>query len=69
LLEHGNPYTTQFEIPVFEGREMNIGNRIDIEKDSNARFKGIIKTLAYSIDLRSGRNSILVAAKGVGFGI
>lgn len=69
LLEHGNPYTTQFEIPLFEGREMNIGDRIDIERDSNRTFGGIIKTLTYSIDLRSGRNSILVAAKGVGFGI
>ncbi len=69
LLEHGNPYMTQFEIPLFEGKDMNIGDRIDIEKDSNTRFSGIIKKLAYSIDLRTGENSIVVAAKGVGFGI
>jgi hypothetical protein len=69
LLEHGNPYTTQFEIPVYEGKHMNIGDRINIERDSNVRFSGLIKRLTYSINLQTGANSILVGAKGVGFGI
>lgn len=69
LLEHGSPYTTQFEVPLFEGKQFNIGDRIDIERDSNIRFSGIVKTLTYSINLRNGENSILVVAKGVGFGI
>ena len=69
LLEHGNPYTTQFEIPVFEGKHMNIGDRINIERGSSTRFSGIIKTLNYSLNLKDGANSILVGAKGVGFGI
>jgi hypothetical protein len=69
LLEHGNPYTTQFEIPVFVGKAYEIGDRINIERDSNIRFSGIIKKLIYSINLATGKNAILVAAKGVGFGI
>ena len=69
LLEHGNPYTVSFRIPLFVGKDMNIGDRIDIERDSNTRFSGIIKKLIYSINLANGENSILVDAKGVGFGI
>jgi hypothetical protein len=69
LLEHGNPYTAQMEIPVFTGKTMNTGDRIDIENDSGVRFSGLIKTLNYSINLATGDNSIFVVAKGVGFGI
>ncbi|MCP4253875.1 MAG: hypothetical protein GY775_10775, partial [Candidatus Scalindua sp.] len=43
LLEHGNPYTAQFEMPVFEGSTAQIGDRIDIERDSSIIFSGIIK--------------------------
>lgn len=69
LLEHGNPYTAQFQIPVFEGKHFNIGDRLNIERDSVVRFSGLIKTLTYSINLATGENSIFVVAKGVGFGI
>ncbi len=69
LLEHGNPYTARFEIPVFEGKNLNIGDFLNIENDSSVKFSGLIKTLSYSINLRSGQNSIFVVAKGVGFGI
>ncbi len=69
LLEHGNPYTTQFELPVYVGRSLNIGDRLDIERDSETRFSGIVKRLSYSINLQTGKNLILVVAKGVGFGI
>jgi hypothetical protein len=69
LLEHGNPYTANFEIPVFEGKSLNIGDRINIERDSSTRFIGLIKTLSYSINLATGQNGIRVVAKGVGVGI
>lgn len=69
LLEDGNPYTCRFEIPVFVGKDMNIGDRIDIKKDVNVLFSGIIKTLNYTINLTNGENSIFAVAKGVGFGI
>ncbi len=69
LLEQGNPYTIRFEIPVFVGKNMNIGDFLNIENDSVVRFSGLIKTLSYSINLQSGQNSIFVVAKGVGFGI
>jgi len=69
LLEHGNTYTCQFEIPLFEGRALNIGDRINIEKDSLIRFVGIIKKLSYTINLTDGQNAIVVSAKGVGQGI
>ncbi|MCP4989383.1 MAG: LamG domain-containing protein [Colwellia sp.] len=69
LLEHGNPYTCQFEVPVFEGKTFNIGDRINIERDSSTRFAGIIKKLSYTINLTDGQNAIAVNAKGVGFGI
>ena len=69
LLEEGNPYTCQYEIPVYVGKDMNIGDRIDIKKDVNVLFSGIIKTLNYAINLTNGENSIFAVAKGVGFGI
>ena len=69
LLEHGNPYTAQFELPVFEGKDMNIGDRVNIERDLSVRFAGIIKILSYSINLLNGENSIFITAKGVGLGI
>jgi hypothetical protein len=69
LLEHGNPYTASFQIPVFEGRSLNIGDRLNIEKQGLERFYGIIKTLSYSINLVTGQNAIRVGAKGVGIGI
>jgi hypothetical protein len=69
LLEHGNPYSTRFEIPVFVGKDLNIGDFLNIERDSAIRFSGLIKTLSYSINLQNGENSIFVTAKGVGFGI
>jgi hypothetical protein len=69
LLEHGNPYTAQFDIPVFEGKSLNIGDRVTIQKNSNDRFYGLIKTLSYSINLATGQNAIRVGAKGVGIGI
>ena len=69
LLEDGNPYACQYEIPVYVGKDMNIGDRIDIMKDVNVLFSGIIKTLNYRINLTNGENSIFATAKGVGFGI
>jgi len=69
LLEHGNPYTAQFEIPVFEGRTAQIGDRIDIERDSNIIFSGIIKRLQYYLNLADGENRIVVNTRGVGRGI
>ncbi len=69
LLEEGNPYTCQFEIPVYVGKDMNIGDRIDIKKDVNVLFSGLIKTLKYTVNLTNGENSIFAVAKGVGFGI
>ncbi len=69
LLEEGNPYTCQFEIPVYVGKDMNLGDRIDIMKDVNILFSGLIKTLNYTVDLTNGENSIFAVAKGVGFGI
>jgi hypothetical protein len=69
LLEEGNPYTCQFEIPVYVGKDMNIGDRIDIMKDVNVLFSGLIKTLNYTVNLTNGENSIFAVAKGVGFGI
>ncbi len=69
LLEQGNPYTCQFEVPVFVAKDMNIGDRIDIKRSSNVLFSGIIKTLNYTVNLTNGDNGIFVNAKGVGFGI
>ncbi len=69
LLEHGNPYTAQFEMPVFEGSTAQIGDRIDIERDSNIIFSGIIKRLQYSLNCADGQNRIVVNSRGVGRGI
>ncbi len=69
LLEHGNPYTASFEMPLFEGKDAQIGDRMDIERGGDVIFSGIIKTLTYNVDTNSGINSLLVGAKGVGRGI
>jgi hypothetical protein len=69
LLERGNPYTAQFEIPVFVGKDANIGDRLDIKRDGNIVFSGIIKRLNYNINLEQGQNRILVGAKGIGRGM
>ena len=69
LLEYGNPYTAQFEIPVFVGRNAQIGNRVDIQRSNSTIFSGIIKTLNYQMDLADGNNKIVVGAKGIGKGM
>jgi len=69
LLEHGNPYTAQFEIPVFTGKTAQIGSRVDIQRNSSTIFSGIIKRLNYSMDLKNGINKITVGARGIGKGI
>ncbi|MEE9356229.1 MAG: LamG domain-containing protein [Methylococcaceae bacterium] len=69
LLEHGNPYTVAFEMPVFEGKDAQIGNRVDIQRNQGTIFSGIIKRLNYKMDLNNGVNSIIVGAKGIGKGI
>lgn len=69
LLERGNPYTVQFEIPIFVGKNTDTGDRIDIKSNGNIIFSGIIKRLNYSINLEQGQNRILVSARGIGRGM
>lgn len=69
LLERGNPYMAQFEIPVFVGKDANIGDRLDIKRDGNIVFSGIIKKMKYTINLEQGQNRIIVGAKGIGKGM
>jgi hypothetical protein len=69
LLEHGNPYTAQFEIPVFEGKDAQIGKRVDIKRGAGTIFSGIIKRLNYTMNLENGDNKITVRANGIGKGI
>jgi hypothetical protein len=69
LLEKGNPYSAQFQVPVFEGKSAQIGSRVDINRDGNAIFSGIIKKLRYRINLENGQNEILVQARGIGKGM
>ncbi len=69
LMENGNPYTATFEMPLFEGRNANIGDRLEIKRSGNVIFIGMIKTLSYSVDTTSGKNTLSVRAKGVGVGI
>ncbi len=69
LLERGNPYTANFEIPIFVGKNADTGDRIDIKSNGNIIFSGIIKKLNYNINLEQGQNSIIISARGVGRGI
>ena len=69
LLEHGNPYTAQFDIPVYQGKDSQIGNRVDIKRGGVVIFSGIIKNLNYTMNLDTGKNKITVIAKGIGKGI
>jgi hypothetical protein len=69
LLEKGNPYSAQFQIPLFEGKSAQIGGRVDINRDGNAIFSGIVKKLRYRINLENGQNEILVLARGIGKGM
>ncbi len=69
LNEAGNVYSAKFEIPIFKGKDANIGDNLKINRDGEAIFTGIIKTLGYSINTANGENVLVVNSKGVGIGI
>jgi hypothetical protein len=69
LTERGNIYTSNGVIPMHEAAAMNIGNKINNEKASATRFKGVIKRLEYSLNTETAEAPVAVTAKGIGIGI
>ncbi|GJQ59793.1 MAG: hypothetical protein D8M57_13265 [Candidatus Scalindua sp. AMX11] len=69
LTEFGNVYDMSCEVPLHEAAAYQIGDKINVERSSSVIFKGIIKTLNYSINTKNGRSPVGLTAKGVGFNI
>ncbi len=69
LTDRGNFYKARFDMPLHESVGMEIGDKLNIEKVSVARFKGIIKELDYSLDTETAQATASVVANGVGIGI
>lgn len=69
LCEHGNVYEMACEIPLHLASSYQIGDKINVERSSSVIFKGVIKSLDYSINTESGNSPVVLTAKGVGFNI
>ena len=69
LTERGNIYNASCEVPLHLAKTMQIGDKINIERSSTAIFKGIIKTLNYSLNTETAESPVGIEAKGVGVGI
>ena len=69
LTERGNVYEMNCEIPLHEAKSMKIGDKINVEKDGDTIFKGVIKSLSYSVNTESANSLVAIMAKGVGIGI
>ncbi len=69
LLERGNVYQVQLEIPLYEGKTANVGDKLLIQRDGGYIFNGMIKVLNYSISTNTGVNNLVIIARGVGIGI
>lgn len=69
LTEYGNCYDVSCDVPLHEAAAYQIGDKINIERSSSVIFKGVIKTLNYSIDTEEAASVVGVSARGVGFNI
>jgi hypothetical protein len=69
LTDRGNFYKASFLMPLHESATMEIGDKLNIEKTSITRFKGIIKELNYSLNTETAEATTGVTVKGVGIGI
>lgn len=69
LCEHGNVYEMACEVPLHEAAAFQIGDKINVERSSSVIFKGVIKSLDYSINTESANSPVAITAKGVGFTI
>ena len=57
------------EVPLHMAAAYEIGDKINVERNSSVIFKGIIKTLDYQIDTNNASSPVGITAKGVGFNI
>lgn len=69
LTELGNVYSMSCEIPIHTAGAMEIGDKINVKRGVDTIFKGIIKTLDYSLNTETAESPVGIEAKGVGFGI
>jgi len=69
LCEHGNVYEMACEVPLHEASAYQIGDKINVERSSSVIFRGVIKSLDYSINTDSANSPVAITAKGVGFNI
>jgi hypothetical protein len=69
LTERGNIYKATCEMPLHKAPAMQIGDKINIKRSGSVVFKGIIKTLDYSLNTETAEAPVSIEAKGVGVGI
>ncbi len=69
LTERGNFYRADFLMPLHESANINIGDKLNIQKSSTDKFIGIVKQLNYSLNTNTAEATTEVMAKGIGVGI
>ncbi len=69
LTEAGNFYNLSCERPLHMVSAMQIGDKVNIKRGTDTIFKGLSKTLAYSLDTETAEAPVGIEARGIGFGI
>lgn len=69
LVEYGNVYFANGQVPIYAGNSMNIGDKIDIYDNGNELFSGLIKVLKYQLNMDTGKNTLFMGMQGIGFTI
>ncbi len=69
LVEFGNVYFSNGQIPIYAGESMKIGDKVDIYNLESELFSGLIKVLRYDLNMSTGKNTINMGMQGVGFAI
>jgi hypothetical protein len=69
LVEHGNVYFSNCQIPIYAGKSMNIGDKISIVDGSDELLQGLTKVLRYTLNTQTGKNTINIGIQGVGITI
>ena len=66
LVEHGNISTASLSLPLHARINSNIGDKINIQKNSIVQFLGNIKEIDYILNTETAEGTMNIVAKGTG---
>ena len=66
LVEHGNISTASLSLPLHAKINSNIGDKINIQKNSIVQFLGNIKEIDYILNTETAEGTMRIVAKGTG---